>query len=86
MTLLTNKPTSTSEKAQRTPLFIGDQKAATLTRFGKRVQLDIEPGKFADFIESKADYLLQEMHRFWREDQEESNQSSNQEGGTTQAE
>jgi ParB family chromosome partitioning protein len=36
-------------------------------RAGKKVQLEIEPGEFADFVEANADFFMQEMHKYWRQ-------------------
>lgn len=60
---------TTSATSDRRPLSIDGTTAGSVKRSGKKVQLEVEPGDFADFVEENAEYFLKEMHKFWREEQ-----------------
>ncbi len=58
------------EQAGPRPLSISGTIAGSVKRSGKKVRLEIEPGEFADFVEENAEYLMVEMHKYWREEQD----------------
>lgn len=48
-------------------LSISGTTKGSIKRSGKKVQLEIEPGEFADWVEQEAQFLLEQMHIHWLE-------------------
>lgn len=65
--VLPPKKKAAPNKPALRPLSISGETAGSVKRTGKKVQLQIEPGEFADFVEENAEFLLGEMHKYWRE-------------------
>lgn len=57
--------------ASSQPLRIGGKRGGTLKRTAKGISIELQNSKFADWVESEADDLIEELHERWKQRSED---------------
>ncbi|MBE9638705.1 plasmid partitioning protein RepB [Salipiger mangrovisoli] len=56
----------TAQKPRRQSLLVGGRRAGTLKRTPKGLSIDLDDPRFADWIESEAQAVIEELHARWK--------------------